>query len=103
MVGAQFIWHLALNGGYLACLVVPLNGAAKKPLENDVRLRVIARETLCNLGYTVLHAANGAEALAMIDAVWDAVLLFTGIVMPGMTGRKLAEKVPERLPYLKVP
>ena len=71
-------------------------------VEDEERVRNNSVETLRELGYTVLHAASGPEALAMIEAGHDVTLLFTDIVMPGMTGRQLADRAVELLPKLKV-
>ena len=71
-------------------------------VEDEERVRNNSVETLRELGYTVLHAASGQEALAMIEAGQDVTLLFTDIVMPGMTGRQLADRATELLPRLKV-
>ena len=47
----------------------------------------------------MLAAANGAEALEQLDAHDGSVdLLLTDIVMPGMSGRELAELVHSRRP-----
>ena len=60
-------------------------------------------ETLERLGYTVLAAANGADALARRDAHEGTIdLLLTDVVMPGMSGRRLAEIVRERSPQTRV-
>jgi len=71
-------------------------------VEDEERLRIFTTEALRELGYTVVHAGDGAEALAMIDAGQGATLLFTDVVMPGMTGRQLADVAVERVPGLKV-
>ena len=71
-------------------------------VEDEERVRNNSVEALRELGYTVLHAASGIEAVAMIEAGQDVTLLFTDIVMPGMTGRQLADRAIELLPRLKV-
>jgi signal transduction histidine kinase/PAS domain-containing protein len=71
-------------------------------VEDEERVRVNSVETLRELGYTVIHAGSGAQALAMIAAGQDVTLLFTDIIMPGMTGRQLADKAILLLPQLKV-
>lgn len=71
-------------------------------VEDEERVRNNSVETLRELGYTVLHAASGPEALAIIRSGQDITLLFTDIVMPGMTGRQLADAAIEILPRLKV-
>ena len=71
-------------------------------VEDEDRVRNNSVESLRELGYTVLHAASGSEALEMIEAGQDVTLLFTDIVMPGMTGRQLADRATELLPRLKV-
>ncbi|TDW59564.1 phospho-acceptor domain-containing protein [Novosphingobium sp. PhB55] len=71
-------------------------------VEDEERVRNNSVDTLRELGYTVLHAANGPEALGMIQAGQDVTLLFTDIVMPGMTGRQLADLAKDLLPKLKV-
>jgi signal transduction histidine kinase/CheY-like chemotaxis protein len=71
-------------------------------VEDEDRMRAVASEILRELGYTVIHAANGPEALALINAGQDVTLLFTDIVMPEMSGRVLADLAVKKLPHLKV-
>ena len=71
-------------------------------VEDEDRVRDNSVETLRELGYTVIHAASGPEALKMIEAGQDVTLLFTDVVMPGMTGRELADRANELLPQLRV-
>ena len=71
-------------------------------VEDEERVRNNSVETLRELGYTVIHASSGPEALAMIETGQDVTLLFTDVVMPGMTGRQLADRAVELLPCLKV-
>ena len=71
-------------------------------VEDESRVRNFSAEALRELGYTVLHAEGGPEALRMIEAGQDVTLLFTDVVMPEMTGRELAERAVKLLPRLKV-
>ena len=57
---------------------------------------------LTELGFSVLSASNGHEALALAGRHPEVVLLITDVVMPGMNGRKLAEEALRRHPSLKV-
>jgi PAS domain S-box-containing protein len=66
----------------------------------DVR-RLVLRQ-LRDLGYEVIEAANGPEALKILDGGAAIDLLFTDVVMPGgMTGRQLAEAAKARRPGMK--
>jgi len=66
----------------------------------DVR-RLVLRQ-LRDLGYDVIEAANGPQALQILDGGASIDLLFTDVVMPGgMTGRQLAEAAKTRRPDLK--
>ena len=57
---------------------------------------------LHSLGYVTLDAANGAEALAIVEAGNDFDLLFTDVIMPGgMNGRQLANELQKRKPDLR--
>lgn len=71
-------------------------------VEDDPRVRAFSTEALRELGYTVLSAVNGVDALRQIDAGARIDLLFTDMVMPEMNGRQLAEAALARLPGLKV-
>ncbi|WP_352798651.1 response regulator [Mesorhizobium sp. M0870] len=65
-------------------------------------MRVSTTEAIRELGYTVIHAASGEEALQKLAERPNVGLLFTDIVMPVMNGRKLAEEAVARMPQLKV-
>jgi CheY-like chemotaxis protein len=83
---------LAPRGGSETILVV----------EDDERVRSFAVEALRELGYTVLEAVDGPTALEVMLANRQVTLLFTDVVMPGMTGRNLADKSVQLYPSLKV-
>ena len=71
-------------------------------VEDDDRLRQVTVETLTELGYTVHHAGNARDALELIDRHPGIRLLFTDIVMPDVSGRKLADAAILRIPGLRV-
>ena len=63
----------------------------------------IAVDQLTSLGYRVIAASNGADALEMLRQDDQVDLLFTDVVMPGeLAGRALAAKAMELRPSLKV-
>lgn len=55
---------------------------------------------LQELGYTVLTACDGPEALELCGGDVSIDLLFTDIIMPGMNGRELMEQLTARRPGL---
>jgi len=72
-------------------------------VEDDDALRSYTTEILGELGYTVLTARDGADALGTLMGTEQIDLLFTDIVMPGgMNGRQLADAALARRPGLKV-
>ncbi|QKD06188.1 CHASE3 domain-containing protein [Mesorhizobium loti] len=71
-------------------------------VEDDVRVRASTTDALRELGYTVIHAGSGQEALQKLAENPGVALLFTDIVMPVMNGRRLAEEAVTRMPALKV-
>ncbi|MFQ8433544.1 ATP-binding protein [Amaricoccus sp. W119] len=71
-------------------------------VEDEENLRRHSVDALRELGYEVLQAASGAEPLALIASGAPVTLLFTDIVMPGMTGRELADRALAISPRLRV-
>jgi len=58
---------------------------------------------LRSLGYDVLEAASGDEALRQLDGRDGSIpLLVTDVIMPGMNGRELAAEFARRHPETKV-
>jgi PAS domain S-box-containing protein len=55
-----------------------------------------------SLGYDVLPANNGAEALDLMHRHPDIAILFSDVVMPGMSGIELAERAAQHQPALKI-
>jgi two-component system cell cycle sensor histidine kinase/response regulator CckA len=72
-------------------------------VEDEESLRELNQELMEGLGYTVLQAAYGAQALEMAEQHSGQIdLLLTDVVMPGMSGRELAERLAFTQPELKV-
>jgi CheY-like chemotaxis protein len=71
-------------------------------VEDDDQVRRMSVAALRELGYRVDEAANGVDALTLLNAKPKIDLLFTDVVMPEMDGRRLAETALKRSPALKV-
>jgi two-component system, cell cycle sensor histidine kinase and response regulator CckA len=80
-------------GGHETILVV----------EDNEMVRSLVTITLESYGYSVIVAANGAEALAIAEDHPEVIdLLLTDVVMPGLNGRELADTLLADRPNLKV-
>ncbi len=72
-------------------------------VEDDALVRQYAGEQLRALGYRVLEAADGPQALEQLRRHAQVALLFTDVVMPGgMSGRELAQAARALRPGLPV-
>lgn len=68
-------------------------------VEDEDELRELATAELCDLGYTVVEAANAQQAMDLLDSAGDFDMLFSDIVMPGQfDGMALADWVGEHHP-----
>ncbi|WP_242443486.1 response regulator, partial [Sphingobium sp. LB126] len=72
-------------------------------VEDDAGVRAYSAEILRDLGYRVIEAADGAAALRLVERRGQGIdLLFTDVVMPGMSGSELAQRALALRPGLKV-
>ena len=93
-----------------AQVAVPAEVAAAEPgtetillVEDEANLRYLARQFLEKQGYRVIEAADGAVAMQIAVAHAGIIhLLLTDVIMPGMNGRELAQRVSEIRPNTKV-
>jgi CheY-like chemotaxis protein len=81
--------------------------AAKRPVvlivEDEFLLRIDAAEVIGAAGFEVIEAANADEAIEVLEARGDIMVVFTDIQMPGsMDGLKLARAVRGRWPPIKI-
>jgi CheY-like chemotaxis protein len=117
-----FIWAYSEPGlGTTFKLYFPLAGPPQEPpapeaaaapgqqsevvlvVEDEPMVRSIMARTLRDCGYTVLEAANGKEALEVIDAEQGRIrLVIADLVMPEMGGREMSLRVVERWPDIPV-
>ena len=87
--------------------VTPVKSASSQPslrgsetvllVEDEASLRKLSRQQLELCGYRVLEAENAAEAIKISDAYEEPIdLLLTDVVMPGISGRVLANGLSEK-------
>ena len=112
----------SLGQGTTITMLLPLAGAApivEQPVatgpdtegddslvllvEDDPMVRSLSRSQLVSLGYRVVEAGDGDEALELLTAEPGIVLLFTDVQLPGsMNGKALADAVHRERPGLPV-
>jgi PAS domain S-box-containing protein len=73
-------------------------------VEDEDTLRRMAGQALTRLGYSVIQAANGREALEIIRSVdgTDIDVVLTDVIMPEMGGRELAGAIRRDYPNIKI-
>lgn len=72
-------------------------------VEDDEMVRKMSIDILTELGYTVLEAKNGEDALQICDRYHGTIdLLLTDVVMPKVNGVELAAKMADLCPKTKV-
>jgi CheY-like chemotaxis protein len=83
----------------------PVRGGDETVLlvEDAAPVRTLARRGLEARGYRVLDAADGPSALELSARHHGGIdILVTDVVMPGMSGRELAERLAPQRPGMKV-
>jgi len=108
-VGTTFKIYLpAVDKPVLALESLPLDAPSAGQgtlllVEDEAPLRALATETLKRLGYHVLPAGNGLEALVAADQyAGEIAVVITDIVMPRMGGPELVEKLRRKRPNFQV-
>jgi CheY-like chemotaxis protein len=72
-------------------------------VEDEVSVRRLASRVLRARGYRVLEASDGVEALQLVDRFGGPLdLVLTDIIMPGLSGPALVERLLPATPELKV-
>ncbi len=108
--GAEFLIYLPYTDATAADKIVPKEYRDDRPasgtvlvVEDEPAVRQALQRILSAEGYSVITAANGAEALELFAAKKAAVdLLITDLVMPKMGGRELARQCCDLRDTLKV-
>jgi two-component system cell cycle sensor histidine kinase/response regulator CckA len=81
----------------------PGGGETILVVEDEKDVRLLVGKVLKKQGYKVLEASNGGEALLICEEHKDPIhLMVTDVVMPGMSGPKLAERLHLVHPEMKV-
>src|SRR5260370_35323389 len=63
-------------------------------VDDEIQVRALARDILVGAGYRVLEAEDGETALKITEEHQGAIhLLLTDIMMPGINGKELADRI----------
>ena len=107
--GATFVVHLPVVGDEPDEATAPLAPARRGGtevlllVEDEAPVRAMAGRVLRELGYTVLEAGTVDEAIARADGHAGAIgLLVTDLVLPGGSGRQVAEHVARTRPATRI-
>ena len=105
-----YLPRVASTGETAVHIAAPIENRKVEPgtetillVEDEANLRYLARQYLEKQGYKVIEAADGAVAM-QIAVAHEAVihLLLTDVIMPGMNGRELAQRIAEIRPNVKI-
>jgi CheY-like chemotaxis protein len=99
-LGTTITIYLPATDKRLDSATAPLNGTAAAGAgatillaDDNEAVRTFASRTLARMGYTVLAAANGREAVQLALPAARIDLLVTDLDMPGLSGRELAAEL----------
>ena len=81
---------------------LPLPRHTVLAVEDDDLIRTLLEDTLRELGYRTITAANGQEALAALEVHKDIDLLVTDVRMPLLNGVDLVTQARQSQPDLRV-
>jgi len=70
-------------------------------VEDEPRVRALAERCLSKLGYRVVSASDGEQALSVASSTPRLDLLLTDVIMPHVGGPELATRLRERRPTVK--
>jgi CheY-like chemotaxis protein len=107
-IGTTFKVYLprTVEAGEAARPVAPMAAASGHEtillVEDDPQVREYTAFALRSHGYEVMHAPSGADALRAAETGPRIDLLLTDVVMPGLSGRDVAERLQSRWPGIKV-
>jgi len=71
-------------------------------VEDNEAVGNLAETLLGELGHAVVRARSGPEALSLADRGAEFDIVFSDVVMPGMSGVELADKLKQRRPQLPI-
>ncbi|WP_313077344.1 response regulator [Melaminivora sp.] len=86
----------------LSAQALPRRRDAVLVVEDDATVRALVVELLADMGFQVLQAASGTEAMALLSGALQFDLLITDVGLPGPNGRQVADLARERLPAIRV-
>jgi len=80
----------------------PSGGEHILVVEDELSVRNLMKMLFSSLGYTVTVAANGDEALRLVEKMGvKPDLVITDVVMPKMSGKELIDRLRKTYPHLK--
>ena len=72
-------------------------------VEDQAEVRRLAGTILRNMGFTVLEAGDAGQAISVAEQFDGEIrMMLTDVIMPGMNGRELADRVAELRPRTKI-
>ena len=106
--GTTFKIYLPLDSGSAEELgkretrTMPLGNETILIVDDDFSVRHLIKDTLEPLGYNILEAGSGEDALAVIKRSEEKIaMVLTDLIMPGMNGQELLKNIKTILPDIK--
>ncbi|MEG3124433.1 ATP-binding protein [Sphingomonas sp. GB1N7] len=94
--------NIEIAGGIAASPVQEGRGQTVLVVEDDPSVRLLVRDVLEELRYTVVEAGEAGEAIPVLASDRSIHLMVSDVGLPGMNGRQLAEIARQHRPELPI-